>query len=431
MGAKIEVVKRLLKEIHRGTSAEELKKNYAPVLSAISPVEIALIEQQLVKEGVAVDEILKLCDLHVALFRDFLVGRELRDVPKGHPLDLLIKENEEILKAAESLSMRITAILNRSGGDIKDLGQKALESADKLYRASRLHYQKIQMTLFPYLERLGIYAIPRVLWGREHEAIAKVRRLRELLRRGGINEAAELGRSVASEASELIFRENKILFPTLWALLKEGMWAAVHEDAKEIGWAVDAAEQWIPKAEPVYPWQLESIAIDEETLSKLPAEARMVVMNTQGGLRPDEYKLVGEGDIDVGTGLLKINELKGVLSSIPIELTFADKEGRVRLFTKSRFLRGFPRVNALLARRLEFCHPPKLEPTVKKIFEDLKAGAEDYREFYTEVGGRIMRVLAVAVKGDEGEFLGALEIVEDVTDYVEKPDEVKRKIVIL
>lgn len=66
---KVEVVKALLKELHRGASVEELKRKFRDVLASITPFEIPLIEQQLVREGIPISDILKLCDLHVELFR--------------------------------------------------------------------------------------------------------------------------------------------------------------------------------------------------------------------------------------------------------------------------------------------------------------------------------------------------------------------------
>ncbi|MEM1526801.1 MAG: DUF438 domain-containing protein, partial [Ignisphaera sp.] len=100
---KIEIMKNLLKAIHKGENVEELKKKFGDVIAQISPFEIPLIEQHLVVEGVSVEEILRLCDLHVELFRDYLAGKELSNVPKGHPVDLFVKENEWILKQSEAL----------------------------------------------------------------------------------------------------------------------------------------------------------------------------------------------------------------------------------------------------------------------------------------------------------------------------------------
>lgn len=119
---KAKSVVEILKELHSGKSIEELKDKYKRIISAISPFEIPLIEQQLVKEGVRIEEILKLCDLHVELFKDTLNSREIKDIPKGHPLDLLLRENDLILKQSEILAVYASALLKsqeESGSDAK------------------------------------------------------------------------------------------------------------------------------------------------------------------------------------------------------------------------------------------------------------------------------------------------------------------------
>ncbi|MEM2136641.1 MAG: DUF438 domain-containing protein, partial [Candidatus Methanomethylicia archaeon] len=116
---KKEVVKEILKELHRGASLDVLKEKFSDVLKTISPMEIPLIEQELIKEGIPIEEILKLCDLHVALFRDFLISRELGDIPSGHPIDLLLKENEYLLKKAEALNVYGIALAKAVGDDEK------------------------------------------------------------------------------------------------------------------------------------------------------------------------------------------------------------------------------------------------------------------------------------------------------------------------
>ncbi|MEM1555683.1 MAG: DUF438 domain-containing protein, partial [Desulfurococcaceae archaeon] len=118
---KIELIKKLLFEIHRGTSPKELREMFRSILQEVSPLEIPLIEQELVKEGISISEILRLCDLHVELFRETLSSRELSGVPRGHPVDLLMRENAWILKQAEALSIYAQAIL-------RDLGDKSIES---------------------------------------------------------------------------------------------------------------------------------------------------------------------------------------------------------------------------------------------------------------------------------------------------------------
>lgn len=105
MKRKIELLKKVLKLIYSGEDVREIKKRFRDILAQTSPFEIPLIEQELIKEGIPVKEILKLCDLHVELFREFLTSRQLTGVPEGHPIDVLMKENEYILKRAEALGL--------------------------------------------------------------------------------------------------------------------------------------------------------------------------------------------------------------------------------------------------------------------------------------------------------------------------------------
>ncbi|MEM0239487.1 MAG: PAS domain-containing protein, partial [Ignisphaera sp.] len=111
--------------------------------------------------------------------------------------------------------------------------------------------------------------------------------------------------------------------------------------------------------------------------------------------------------------------------------TYADKNDRVTLFNESKLLKGFIRTETILGRRIEFCHPPRLEKLVRETVDELKAGKAEYREFWTRQGDRILRVLIVAVKNDRGEYLGTLEIVEDFTDVINNVEEIKKKIVVL
>lgn len=422
-------MKNLLKRIHEGADPESLKREFGEVLASINPAEIPLIEQQLVREGVPIQEILRMCDLHVALFRDYLVSRELRGVPEGHPLDLLLRENELILRQAEQLGVVANALAKAGDEEVGPLLQQLRALLSKL-RAVRVHYRKLQMLLFPYLERRGIAAVPRVLWGREDQAITK---LRALLKRveGELSteEAREVAREaagLASELAELVFRENKILFPALWALMSEGEWAAVAEEARKIGYLVEVKEVWKPEAEPILPYQAE-LRVEEGSLERVPPEFRAVAAWAE----PDRYKLVREGDLSLGTGFLSPEEMGGIFRALPVEVTFADASDRVRFYSEGRLPPAFVRTKTILGRNLLYCHPPRLERLVRETVESLKRGEIDYREFWTRIDDRVVRVFISAVRDEDGRYLGALEVVEDFTEALRKPEEVLKKVVVL
>lgn len=148
-------------------------------------------------------------------------------------------------------------------------------------------------------------------------------------------------------------------------------------------------------------------------------------------MKPDPYRVRREGDLELETGFASREELEAIFKALPVELTYADAEDRVRLFTRNVYHRGFPRAKTILARRVEFCHPPRLEHLVRSVVDDLKAGKYGYREFWTRQGGRILRVIIAAVRGRGGEYLGTLEIVEDLTEVVNNLEEVRKRITVL
>lgn len=432
---KIEIVKKILKALHAGEEVEKLKQEFGDVLSQISPFEIPLIEQQLVKEGVGIEEVLKLCDLHVELFREYLRSRELEGVPRGHPLDLLMRENEWILRKADAMALYASEILrSEDEARVREALVRVGQAARELGKI-RLHYQKIQMLLFPYLERRGIIAVPRVMWGREDQARVKLRNLINLIQRveaefsqSSAREVANRAIELAREVSELVFRENKILFPAVWALFSEGEWAAIAEIAEKLGYLVEVEEKWVTDVEPILPYQLET-RITQDQIEKLPPEFRAMALSH--GIEPDTYDIRGKGDLNLGTGFLSAEEVKALFESLPIEVTYANRDDRVKFFTESIFRQRFVRAKTILGRKIEYCHPPRLEGAVRKTVDDIKFGNADYREFWTRIGDRIIRVLIVGVKNENNELLGTVEIVEDLTDVVNNPEEIKRKILVL
>lgn len=429
---KIETLKRILKSLHEGESLEDLKRKFKDVLEAVSPSEIPLVEQELIKEGVPISELLRLCDLHVELLRESLRSRELKGVPKGHPVDLLSRENTHIAKLARTLSIYAEALSKAVSGE-KTKYLEAISDVVAQLRRARLHYRKIQMLIFPYLERRGITAVPRVLWGREDQAMVKLRGLQALIERG-LNKPEEYSSSVAEKAGEiageifeLIFREEKILLPAVWALLSEGEWAAIHEIAEEMGYLVPVEGEWAPKAEPLLPYQIKG-TVTAEQLEKLPQEFRFAA---QAALTPDTYKVKSGGDLEFETGFLSRGEAEALFRHLPLEMTYADAEGRVKFFSQSVLGGGFVRAKTIIGRRFEYCHPPRLERMVKSVVEELKSGKSDFREYWTRLGNRVIRVLVVAVKDKGGKYLGTLEMVEDLTDIINNPEEIKRKVVVL
>jgi len=415
-------LKELLRKAHEGVPLDILKKELKEALSGLNPFEVVLAEQELLKEGFTPQEIFKVCDIHVEMLRDSLLKVSLPyEVPVGHPLHDLISENEELLKDLEKLSV-LSQALKESGK--KDEILEEIYNILKSLRDFKKHYRKLQALVFPYLERRGITAVPRVLWSKEDQAMLYLRNLLneiEGLKASkdfsitALNEVVNKIAFLTREFTDIVFRESKILFPAIQLLFSEGEWVAIKESESDIGFYKVRPEAgvWKPSAEPIYPYQIRP-EVSEEVLSKLPAEFRAVVESRGEFLdiyNPAEVK----GRIKIGDGYLTLEELESLINALPVEISFIDANDRFVFYSKNKD-KIFVRTKVEVGRPVEFCHPPRSVHIVKKIVEEFKAGKRDSADFWINMGGRLIYIKYLPVRSPEGKYLGTLEVVQDITD---------------
>jgi len=412
---KKEVLKDLLRQIHEGKDVRELKEQFRDVLKNISPLEIPLIEQELVKEGISTREIAKMCDIHVELFRESVKGAfNVEEFPPGHPLHTLYLENEEILKDAEVLNLLAATL---SSGEQQNVLENLIELSAELPKIGFTHYNREEMLIFPYLERRGITAIPNVLWFKHDEIRVSIRKLNNYLSRDGgesweeyVNKIVDEARSLSAALIDMVFRENNIFYPTLKALLSDGEWKAIRQQEELIGYYKVDPPDWDPGVEALQPYEIDTTLSPEQLLS-LPEEVQTVLRGQV--LKGDEYAVVKEGDIEVETGYTSKEELRAILKTLPFDITFIDGEDRVRFYSGGD--RIFTRTPSIIGRAVQFCHPPRSVHVVNKILDAFKRGEKDVAEFWIQMGGRMIHIRYFAVRNN-GDYLGTLEVVQDVTE---------------
>ena len=120
-------------------------------------------------------------------------------------------------------------------------------------------------------------------------------------------------------------------------------------------------------------------------------------------------------------GKLSLTEVDALLLALPAELTFVDTNRVFRYFNCQETLDKmiFKRTNAQIGRNIEYCHPPKLWPRVKLLFEQFENGIKDKEEmWYENQEGKTIFITYKALIDDAGAFRGVLESVEDVTKYI-------------
>jgi len=118
------------------------------------------------------------------------------------------------------------------------------------------------------------------------------------------------------------------------------------------------------------------------------------------------------------TGSLSNEEAKALLDSLPVDISFVDKEDRVKYFNKAEG-RIFVRTKAVVGRKVQLCHPQKSVHVVNSILEALKTGKKDVTEFWIELNDRLIHIRYFAVRDKNGKYLGTIEVTQDITDIKE------------
>lgn len=119
--------------------------------------------------------------------------------------------------------------------------------------------------------------------------------------------------------------------------------------------------------------------------------------------------------ISFETGSLSEEEIESVLNSLPVDITFVDKEDTVRYFSQSKG-RIFQRAKAVIGRKVQQCHPQESLQKVVQILEDFKSRRRDMAEFWINLKGRLIYIRYFAVRDGNGKYLGCLEVTQDITD---------------
>lgn len=384
-----EVLRHLLLRLHEGENPEVLRKRLVEVLSSIPYNEVVEVEQELINTRALTEaEILDFCDLHTAVLDGSIDTDSAPDVPAGHPVDTFKQENrkvEEVLTRLKEWILAIPAI------ETSDLPAFLLALKQHLNALSDLdkHYKRKEYLLFPFLEKNEITGPPKVMWGKHDE-------IRELLKAAHessyapISEVAELS-SVATLVLEplitliegMIMKEEQILLPMCLETLTEEDWFKIYQETTEFGYCLyDPQTDWKPSEK----------AQQATTAEYIQADA-----------------------IRLSSGAFDMEELEALFLHLPIDLTFVDKNDKVRFFSHSP-KRVFERNRSIIGRDVRMCHPPGSVHIVEQIINDFKTGKENKATFWlSNFKGRFIVIEYTAVRSKDGTYLGVLEVTQDIT----------------
>jgi uncharacterized protein len=382
--ARQEVLKDIIRELHEGGDPEKQKKRFADLIQDISPAEIAEMEQRLIEEGMPEEEVKRLCDVHVQVFKESLEEKPLLSATPGHPLHTLTEEN----RALERILSEFRGLLDRAApadgsADWVKLQGEIKSALEELAQVEK-HYLKKENQLFPLLESKGVSGPSKVMWAIHDDIRMMLRELRGYLVDGKAAELVKMGRRLAEVMADMIYKEEKILFPMCLETLEERDWARVRKGEEEIGyaWVIPGAE-WKPAAA-------------SEDWPPAPAYHRPAA------------------EIALDTGALTPGQINLLLKNLPVDVTYVDETDTVRYFSAGAE-RIFPRSPGIIGRKVQNCHPPASVHLVNRILEAFRKGERQAAEFWIQSQGRFIFIRYFAVRDDGGQYIGCLEVSQDIT----------------
>ena len=392
-----ETLKELIKRLHQGATVEEVKADFEKLTTGISAIEITEMEQALVNEGMPVEEIQRLCDVHASVFKGSIQeihaedGFLVSDFDEGHPIHTLKKENRVIEDLIENKVLRYLSEFTEYPSI--ERGANLVDAMDKLATIDK-HYSRKEHLLFPYMEKYGITAPPQVMWGVDDEIRGKIKAVQSLLK----NEKPEFAlinnstRELVEQVKEMIFKEEEIMIPMVLETFTLEDWIEIEKASAEIGYTLlHAIKRWIPKVS-------ESTSQPKETNNVEDHTSKDIIKFDAGALTPEE--------------------INSILNTLPLDMTFVGADDRVKYFTQGKE-RIFDRPLTIIGREVKNCHPPKSVHIVEQIVEDLKNGVKDHEDFWIKMGDMFVYIRYFAVRNKAGEFLGTLELTQNIKPITE------------
>jgi uncharacterized protein len=381
-----EMLKEIMKELHAGKAVDEVKAKFEEAVGDITVAEISQMEHDLmVEEGIPVEEVQRLCSVHAAVFKGSIEEIHRSEKPEdepGHPIHTWKMENKEVDLLVNFKLQLHTERFEKEGSD--DNRFKLLEDLNLLLDLDK-HYSRKENLLFPFLEKYGIDGPTKVMWGVDDAIRLAIKEAKSKLThyQGNKEDVVAVLNHVIKEVTEMIFKEENILFPMALETLTEDEWVKIADESEEIGYCLTApTEVWKPERHP--------LEIEEE----------------KEEIKPED------GFVRFETGILSVKQLEMILNHLPVDLTFIDENDVVRYFSHGE--RIFARTKAVIGRTVQNCHPPQSVHVVEKLLQDFKSGTKDVEDFWIPVKDKFVYIRYFAIRDEEGTYMGTLEFSQNV-----------------
>lgn len=390
-------LKNLIKRLHMGESHEQIKKEFKKEFGHVSSSEISKLESDLISEGMNVEEIQKLCNIHADIFQgniSDLHSLDQIDQEDGHPLSIFRKENYGLSKYIKNVFEPLLEKYKKNYNE--KIKIDLLTEISELNKIDK-HFSRKENLFFPFLEKAHIYGPPQVMWGKDDE----IRNLLKISLNLDKKDLVETLENAIKEINSMITKENDILSPLLLKHIKPLEWLTIAEASPTIGYAFNSDIEGATQSDAIN-W------IDKQKGEGVDFSDEL----------KEESKIMEDETIYFPSGKINYKDLISMLNTYPQDITFIDKDDKIVYFSEGKNP-VFARTRTIIGRDVRNCHPPKAVPLVEKLIKDFKSGEKDKEIRVIKKGNKVLLVRYYAVKDEKNNYVGTLEATEEISEILD------------
>ena len=367
-------------ELHSGKNGAELIKKYQQVIDTLMPSDLIPVFDQLMQEGIDIKELKTLANKMLNVFYKSVNEFPAIHPPKNSLIDILIRDNAILSQNLTDLKSEIKHF-NKEPEILKSPEYLSkLELRFEELQKFISHYTLKENALFPVLEKeWENFRCVQLMWSYHDDIRVNLKWIIEHIQSANIDMKA-FNRAIGDlyfAMFTIVFREDKILYPTILERIPDSILSPLLQSLKDINLAyVDT--------------------------SKLKFEEAKESKSSQG-------------DINLGTGSVSIEQIKMMFNHLPVDITYVDENDEVKYFSTPKH-RIFPRTVAVIGRKVHHCHPPESVHIVEQIVESFKNGKKDEAAFWIKMGPNFVLIKYFAVRDEQKKYRGVLEVSQEVSE---------------
>jgi DUF438 domain-containing protein len=392
--ARIKSLFRFCSQLIKGEKGKDLIEKHQDAIDHLTPNDIVQVVHQLVEADLPMEDLKIGINKALNVFYNSILRHPKANVDANHFLGVMMAENKELEQRLAAIKPLVKSF-NKAADeeslkrDLKDIHERVEELGE-----FEKHYSRKENIFFPYFEnQYPEYKCLGVMWS-IHDDIRRLRK--ELLQAlSAIQPDLKLINKLIGDLFfvmyTIIFREEYLLFPVAVNAVSNELWDEMNEQSLEVGFSF----------------------IETPSFQKTNKKGNKKAFTFEGENLDEEQ--LGNTLLNFDTGLMSLKQAMMLLNHLPVDITMIDENDRVRFFSnpKDRF---FTRSKAIIGRTVQNCHPPESVHVVDDLLKAFKSGEKDSEPFWIQMQGRFILIQYFALRDEEGQYKGCIEVSQDLTD---------------